>query len=84
MKVYFANYVIHSTKFIDFFKSRFTAVAGVAQWIECGLQTKGSLVRFPVRAHAWVAGQVPSGGHMTGNHTLMFLSLFLSPFHSLK
>ena len=30
---------------------------------------------FPVRAHAWVAGQVPSGGHMRGNHTLIFLSL---------
>ena len=47
-----------------------------------GLQTKGSLVRFPVRAHAWVAGQVPSRGCMRGNHTLMFLSLsfsFLSP-----
>ena len=26
------------------------------------LLTKGSLVVFPVRAHAWVAGQVPSGG----------------------
>ena len=39
------------------------------------LQTKGSLVRFPARTHAWVAGQVPSRGHMSGNHTLMFLSL---------
>ena len=47
------------------------ALAGIAQWIECGLRTKGLLVRFPVRAHAWVAGQAPSGG----NHTLMFLSL---------
>ena len=25
-----------------------------------GLQIKGSPVQFPVRAHAWVAGQVPS------------------------
>ena len=40
------------------------ALAGVAQWIELGLRTKGSPVRFPVRAHAWVAGQVPSGGAM--------------------
>ena len=40
------------------------ALAGVAQWIEHGLQTKGALVRFPVRAYAWVAGQVPSGGHV--------------------
>ena len=39
------------------------------------LWTKGLLVWFPVRAHAWVASQVPSWGCMTGNHTLMFLSL---------
>ena len=31
--------------------------------------------------HAGFADQVPSRGHMRGNHTLMFLSLFLSlPF----
>ena len=42
------------------------------------LRAKGSLVRFPVRAHAWVADQVPSMGHARGNHTLMFLSLSLS------
>ena len=29
-----------------------TALAGVAQWVERGLQTSGSLVRFPVRAYA--------------------------------
>ena len=29
--------------------------------LSAGLQTKGSPVRFLVRAHAWVAGQVPSG-----------------------
>ena len=28
--------------------------------LSAGLRTKRSLVRFPVRAHAWVAGQVPS------------------------
>ena len=54
------------------------ALAGVAQWIEHGLQTKGLPVRFPVRAHAWVVGQVPSGGHMRVNHTLIFLSLSFS------
>ena len=44
-----------------------------------GLPTKGSLVRFPVWAQAWVAGQDPShGGHMRGKHTLMFLSLSFS------
>ena len=61
-------------------------LAGVAQWIERGLQTKGSLVRFPVRVHASVAGQVPSGGggSVRGSRALMILSLFfLSPFSSL-
>ena len=47
------------------------------------LQTKGLLVRFPVRAHDWVAGQVPRGGRMRGNHTLMFLFLSPSLPHSL-
>ena len=36
-------------------------LAGVAQWIEHQMQTKGLLVPFPVRAYAWVEGQVPSG-----------------------
>ena len=48
------------------------ALAGVAQWIEHGLRTKVSQVRFSVSAHAWVAGQVPSRGRIRGNHTLMF------------
>ena len=48
--------------------------------LSSSLQTKGSLVRFPVRAHAWVASQVPSRGCMRGNHTLMFLSLSLPSF----
>ena len=52
----------------------YPALAGMAQWIECRLRTKGSLVQFPVRAHAWVAGQVLSGDNARGNHTLMFLS----------
>ena len=43
--------------------------------LSASLRAKGSLVWFPVRAHAWVAGQVPSWGHVKGNHTLMFLSL---------
>ena len=46
--------------------------------LSAGLQTKGLLVRFPVRAHAWVAGQVPGRGHMRGNHTLLFLFLSFS------
>ena len=40
--------------------------------LRASMQTKGSLVRFPVRAHAWVAGQVPSRGRARVNHTLMF------------
>ena len=43
--------------------------------LSTGLQTKRSQVWFPVRAHAWVASQVPNKGHMSGNCTLMFLSL---------
>ena len=54
------------------------ALAGVPHWIECGLRTKGLSVRFSVGAQAWVAGQVPSGGHIRDNHTLMFLSLSFS------
>ena len=52
-------------------------------WLVClsglstSLRTKGWQVRFPVRAHAWVAGQVPCGGCVGGSHTLMFLSLSL-------
>ena len=50
--------------------------------LSTGLRTKGSPVRFPVRAHAWVSGQVPSRGPARGNHALMFLSLSFSlPFH---
>ena len=54
------------------------ALAGVAQWIEYQPVNKESLTPVPVRAHAWVAGQVPSWGHVGGNHTLMFPFLFPS------
>ena len=46
--------------------------------LSASLQTKGLLVRFPVKVHAWFVGQVPIRGHMRGNHTLMFLSLSFS------
>ena len=55
--------------------------------LKAGLLTKGSPVHFPVRAHAWVAGQVPSRGHTRANHTLMFLFLpfsLLSPLYKNK
>ena len=48
--------------------------------LSAGLSLEGSLVQFPVRAHAWVEGQVPSRGRTRGNHTSMFLTLsFLLP-----
>ena len=42
--------------------------------LSTSLGNKESLAPFPVRAHAWVAGQVPSRGRVRSNHTLMFLS----------
>ena len=49
-----------------------------------GLQTKGSLVRFPVRTHAWVVGQVPSRvAHERQTHIDVSLPLFLPPSLSL-
>ena len=46
--------------------------------LSADLKTKGSPVQFPVRAHAWVASQVPSWGCSRSNHTLIFLSLSFS------
>ena len=66
----------YCSHFSPFLRSHFLALAGVAQWIEHRLQTKGLPVRFPVKAHAWVEGQVHSGSHMRGNHTLIFLPLY--------
>ena len=42
------------------------------------------MVGFPVRAHAWVVGQVSSRGRMIGNHTLVFPSFSPSLPLSLK
>ena len=60
-----------------------TALAGVAQWIECKPVKQGVTCSIPSQAHAWVAGQVPSRGRTRGSHTLMFLSLSFS-FPSLR
>ena len=68
-------------------KKALIGLAAVAQWIEHGLRIKGLLVQFPVRAHAWVVGQVPSRGIMRDSHTLIFLSLsfsFTSPLSKNK
>ena len=53
--------------------------------LSVGLRTEGLLVRFSVRAHAWVVGQVPSWGHrgnqwMFLSHINVFLPFFLLPF----
>ena len=53
----------------------YTTLAGEVQWIEHRVENQRVVIQFPVRAHAWVAGQVPSKGCVRGNHTLMFLSL---------
>ena len=59
-------------------KNEYSALAGVTQWIERGLQTKGLLVRFPVRAHAWVAGPRPQWGpHERQPHIDISLSFSL-------
>ena len=53
--------------------------------LTAGLQGRGSLVEFLGRGYAWVAGQVPGGGHVGGSHTLMIdvsLPLFPPPFPS--
>ena len=61
-------------------------IQALAGELSAGLQTKGSLVSFPVRPHAGVVGQVPSWWHVRDNQ-LMYLShfdvslpLFLPPF----
>ena len=55
-------------------------LAGVAQvrGLSSGIRTERLPVQFPVGAHAWVVGLVPSRGRVRGNHTLMLLSS-LSP-----
>ena len=63
---------------ISLIRKRRIALVGPAQWIEHRLANQGSQVRFPVRAHAWGAGWVPTKGCMQGNHTSMFPSLSFS------
>ena len=53
--------------------------------LSADLQTKGSPVWFPVRAHAWVSDQDPSRGlNKKQPHIDVSLPLFLPPFPSLK
>ena len=53
--------------------------------LSAGLRIKGSPVQFPVRAYAWVVGQVRSGGaHERQPHIDLSLPLFLPPFSSVN
>ena len=77
-----------SAKIVLLFKN--SALAGVAQWIECQPANQRVAGLIPSQAHAWVVGQVPtvggaplSRGCSRGKHTLMFLTVFLLPFLSL-
>ena len=36
-------------------------------------------VRFPVRAHAWIAGQAPGWGHARGNRWIFLYLSFSRP-----
>ena len=63
--------------FITYLKIK--ALASVAQWIECqACEPKGRQFHSQSGTHAWVVGQVPSGDHVRGNCTLMFLFLSFS------
>ena len=66
------------------FPQRGKSLAGLAQWIECWTVKQKVTGLIPVRAHAWVAGQVPSRGCERSNHTLMFPFLSASLLLSLK
>ena len=47
-------------------------------WLSGLSASRGLPLRFLVRPHTWVVGQVPSRGHVKDNHTLMYLSLCFS------
>ena len=54
-------------------------------WLSADLRTERSPVHFPVREHAWVAGQVPFWGcaKPTGRY-FSHTDVSLPPFYSLK
>nr|KAF6452964.1 hypothetical protein HJG59_008245 [Molossus molossus] len=61
----------------------FSGLASVAQWLSIDPCTRRSPVQFPVRAHAQVVGQIPSGGHAGGGQSMFSVidvSVSLSPF----
>ena len=73
--------MVHSCHLKEFSLTRWLVwLSGLIE----GLQTKGSQVQFPVRAHAWVVGQVPSRWRCEIQpHIDVSLSFFLLPFPSL-
>ena len=71
-------FIFNPNEWIRVATKLFGALAGVAQWIERGLQTKKLPVRFPVRAHVWVAGPGPHWGpHERQPHIDVSLSFSL-------
>ena len=76
--MYYVKYI-----FPILLKNKWPWLVWLSGW-SIGLQTQGLPVQFPVRAHAWVAGDAPSRGHMRRNHTVKVLSFFVPPFPSLK
>ena len=59
------------------------ALAGVAQWIERQPANQRVTGSIPSQGTRLGCGPGPNRGHTRGNHTLVFLSLFLLPFSSL-
>ena len=68
-------------------ESHMTKNWSLCQWIERWPANGRVTVRFLVRAHACVSGQVPSWRYVRGNQPMCLwhfdVSLFLPPFHSL-
>ena len=72
--LYFPNHLKHFTSLAySVHLLAFSKCKNNQPWLVClsglsaGLQTKRSPVRFPIRAHAWVVGQVPSQEHARVN-----------------
>ena len=50
---------VHPGSLIDVLTYGKLSLSAVVQWFECGPANLGPQVRFPVRAHAQVGGEVP-------------------------
>ena len=55
------------------------SLAGWLSGLSTSLLTNGLLVGFPVRAHAWVAGQVLNREHVRGDQSIYFSHRCFSP-----